>query len=144
MFAYRFILLLIIVILYLRISAGCRCSIIGEEARFCYAKFAIIGTVIKERRPDTEKIVYTVLVQQTVKPVQIHSVKQIEVHTSSVSSMCGAQLEVGKTYLLAGGLHKGVHSLSVCHIGREMTHLEAQNYVAPTCSIKKKVKKHFV
>ncbi|XP_052801416.1 uncharacterized protein LOC128232097 [Mya arenaria] len=137
MLAYRFIPLLMIVILYLRISEGCRCGIIGEKARFCYAQSAIIGTVIQERRPDTENIVYTIWVQRNMKPVKIHSVIPIEVHTSSVSSMCGAQLEVGKTYLLAGGLHEGVHSLSVCHISREMSLLEAWNYVAPTCSIKK-------
>uniref|UniRef100_A0A6M2DYY8 Putative secreted metalloprotease n=1 Tax=Xenopsylla cheopis TaxID=163159 RepID=A0A6M2DYY8_XENCH len=96
--------LLLIVALGTYHADACTCMPAHPQEQFCRADYVIVARVMKSHRTANDQLVYKVQILQEYKMSEKapHYLKSGRLVTSGADSMCGANLQIGETYVIMG------------------------------------------
>lgn len=96
---------------------ACSCMFQHPQSHYCNSDFVILARVKKVQRvPSTYSNIYKVRIRKEFKISEkgLVALKSGRLHTSMYDSMCGAYLEVGKIYVIAGRINSLRGYISLC------------------------------
>ncbi|XP_056635261.1 tissue inhibitor of metalloproteinase [Diorhabda carinulata] len=105
-------------------SNACSCMPQHMQERFCESDFVILARVKREHIIGDRRV-YKVRVKKEFKTSEkaIIALKSGKLMTAAQDSLCGVNLDIGKTYVLSGRIYALRAQVNLCGIHTEWQHL---------------------